>query len=460
MSGRLRRRLGPVLCATLLCTASLTVPTALSTGVAAARAAPATQTPMTQTPATPTPATPTPAALTPLPVRDRAVPIPTQSGPSPTLPDPHPPEGGHAPDGTVVGGPELLSRSVVQVSGSPALPAGISARAFMVTDLDTGEVLAARDPHGRYQPASVLKLLTSLTILPRLPGNRVIVASNRAANAEGSTVGLVPGGRYTVDTLFKALLLMSGNDAAVALSEAAGGVSRTVAAMNARAGALGAYDTVVETPSGLDGWRQLTSAYDLTLVLRAAVNNPRLLAYDRAGTAALPAQGVGKRKWRAVPLFNQSQDFFDDVPGALLAKTGFTDAAQHTYVCATGRHGRRIGVVLLRAQRRPLDQFQQAAALLDWAYRLPSSAKAVGLLSGSPATASPLPSVTAAPAPSGSAAAPTTTGPQRSGAASSAKARSARLGSTRAAILVATALAAMLAMLIAAGTVASRRRRH
>ena len=448
MSAGLRRRLGPVLWATLLCASSLTVPTVLPTGVAAARAAPASP-------------TPTPAALTPLPVRDPAVPIPTQSGPSPTLPDPHPPEGGHAPDGTVVGGPELLSRSVVQGVGSPALPAGITAKAFMVTDLDTGEVLAARDPHGRYQPASVLKLLTSLTILPRLPGNRVTVASKRAANAEGSTVGLVPGGRYTVDTLFKALLLMSGNDAAVALSEAAGGVSQTVAAMNARARALGAYDTVVETPSGLDGWRQLTSAYDLTLVLRAAVNDPRLLAYDRASTAALPAQQVGKRKWRAVPLFNQSQDFFDDVPGALLAKTGFTDAAQHTYVCAASRHGRRIGVVLLRAQRRPLDQFQQAAALLDWAYRVPSSAKAVGLLSGSVATASPLPSGTAAAVPiSGSAAAPTTTGAQRSGAASSAQARSARLASTRAAIVVATALAAVLALLIAAGTVASRRRRH
>ena len=193
----------------------------------------------------------------------------------------------------------------------------------MVTDLDTGAVLAARDPHGRYQPASVLKLLAGLVLLPNLPGTRVITATAEAANAEGSAVGLVAGGRYTVDTLFKSLYLMSGNDAAMALALANGGPARTVAEMNAYARRLGAYDTVVQTPSGLDGWTQLTSAYDLTLILRAAVNTPRLLGYDEARTARLPAQKVGKRKWGGVPLFNESDNFFATVPGALLAKTGY-----------------------------------------------------------------------------------------------------------------------------------------
>lgn len=298
------------------------------------------------------------------------------------MPDPHPPLGGRAPGGAVVGGRELLRRTVVKAPGSAPLPTPLTATAFMVTDLDTGQVLAARDPHGRYQPASVLKLLTSITILPRLPGRRVVIASRAAADAEGSAVGLVPGGRYTVDTLFKSLLMMSGNDAAVALSDAAGGVGTTVAAMNAEAARLGAYDTLVQTPSGLDGWKQLTSAYDLTLVLRAAVRIPRLVAYDETSVAALPRQKVGARSWRGVPLFNQSQSFFDHVPGAILAKTGFTDAAQHTYVCAARRGGRRIGVVLLRAQRRPLDLWQQAAHLLDWAYRVPRASSAVGTLAG------------------------------------------------------------------------------
>jgi D-alanyl-D-alanine carboxypeptidase (penicillin-binding protein 5/6) len=265
----------------------------------------------------------------------------------------------------------------------------------MVTDLDTGAVLAARDPHGRYQPASVLKLLAGLVMLPHLPGARVITATAEATNAEGSAVGLVPGGRYTVDTLFKSLYLMSGNDAAMALALANGGPARTVAEMNAYARRLGAYDTVVQTPSGLDGWTQLTSAYDLTLVLRAAVNTPRLLAYDEARTARLPAQKVGKHKWGGVPLFNESDNFFTTVPGALLAKTGFTGAAQHTYVCAAARGGRRIGVVFLRNQRRPVDQYLQAGALLNWAFALPRTTVAVGHL-GAVGNA-PKPSPTAAP---------------------------------------------------------------
>ncbi len=349
-----------------------------------------------------------PASLPP------AAPVPTSTEHSPAAPDPTPPQGGIGPDGGVVGGPRLIARGNVVPAGAPRLPAHITAKAWMLTDLDTGEVLAARDPHGRYQPASVLKTLTSLVLLPQLPGNRVITASAAAANAEGSAVGLVAGGRYTVDTLFKSLLLMSGNDAATALAQAAGGVSATVAEMNAEARALGAWDTYVQTPSGLDGWKQLTSAYDLSLVMRAVAADPRFVAYERAPTAVLPKQKVGTRSWGSVPLYNQSEDFLTGVKGALFAKTGYTDAAQHTYLCAAERGGRRLGVVLLRAQRAPLDQWQQAAELLDWGYALPTSTPAVGLLV-SPRTASSSPARTAPATAAPTTAAPTTTA-QRSGA--------------------------------------------
>jgi D-alanyl-D-alanine carboxypeptidase (penicillin-binding protein 5/6) len=69
-------------------------------------------------------------------------------------------------------------------------------------------------------------------------------------------------------------------------------------------------------------------------------------------------------------LGNQAQPFLTTVPGALAAKTGFTDAASHTFLCAASRHGRRLGVIFLRAQRYPIDQWQQAARLLDWGYAL------------------------------------------------------------------------------------------
>lgn len=310
---------------------------------------------------------------------------------SPDAPDPHPPAGGIGPDGELVGGPRLASRGFVLPAHAKPLPADLTATAWILADLDTGDVLAARDPHGRYQPASILKILTSITLLPLLPGNRVVTVSQNAANAEGSAVGIVAGGRYTIKQLFTGLLLMSGNDTATALAEAAGGVRHTVALMNQTALRLGAYDTFVQTPSGLDGWQQLTSAYDMAIFLRAAVNMPRFVAYDQQLVSSLPPENVHGRKYGSVWLGNQTQPFLTTVPGALVAKIGFTDAASHTFLCAASRQGRRLGVILLRAQRYPIDQWQQAARLLDWGYALPRGT-AVGHLdppARPPASATP-----------------------------------------------------------------------
>src|SRR6266487_1670735 len=279
-------------------------------------------------------------------------PRPTSSENSPGAPDPHPPAGGIGPSGEHVGGARLRSRGLVLPAHAKPLPEGLTASAWALVDLDSGDVLAARDPHGRYQPASILKTLTSVTLVPMLPGKRVVTVSQDAANAEGSAVGIVAGGRYTVDQLFA-------------------GLHHAVTLMNQTALRLGAYDTFVQTPSGLDGWKQLTSAYDMAIFLRAAVDMPRFVAYDRRATGSLPAQNVRGRKYGSVWLGNQGEQFLTTVPGALVSKVGFTDAAAHTYLCAASRQGRRLGVIFLRAQRYPIDQWQQAAELLDWGYALP-----------------------------------------------------------------------------------------
>ncbi len=311
-----------------------------------------------------------------------AAPKPTSGEVSPGAPDPHPPAGGRAPNGTVPGGPHLAGRGLVSPSGAPPLPRGIAAHGWILADLDSGAVLAARDPHGRYQPASILKALTAVTVLPRLPGRRLITVSPAAAAAEGSAVGLLAGARYSVDQLFDALLLVSANDAAAALAEANGGVAATVAQMNAEAVSLGGYDTAVQTPSGLDGWQQLTSAYDMALVLRAFVDQPRLVGYDRLASATFTPRTSRYGQVGAYEFDNQSQDFLDTVPGALVAKSGYTDAARHTYLAAASRHGRRLGVILLRDERQPVDQFRQAGALLNWGYALGARIQPVGVLAG------------------------------------------------------------------------------
>src|SRR3954453_15948209 len=133
-----------------------------------------------------------------------------------------------------VGGPLLTGRGVIAqpLPGAPALPTRMTSAAWLVADLDTGDVLAARGPHMRYLPASTLKTLTAGTLIPRLDPNELVRASQRDAAVDGSKVGIVPGMRYSVRKLFTAMLVVSGNDAADALAEAAGGVNKTVGLMN------------------------------------------------------------------------------------------------------------------------------------------------------------------------------------------------------------------------------------
>ena len=223
----------------------------------------------------------------------------------------------------------------------------------------------------------------------------------RAANTEGSHAGLVAGGHYTVDQLFEGLLMVSGNDTAEALAEAAGGRAHTVTLMNRTALGLGAYDTLIQTPSGLDGWQQLTSAYDMSLFLRAALQDPRFARYDTVRHTYLPAQK--RQHQKPVPLWNQNYEFLDTVPGALVAKTGYTDAAQHTFAGAIERHGHRYGVVFLRAQRYPQDQWVQATQLVAWADKARALAP-VGHLDGAvaPPARRAVAAASASPSPSAS----------------------------------------------------------
>ena len=146
---------------------------------------------------------------------------------------------------TTIGGAALASTGLVlDAPGATPLPK-ISAGSFLLADLDTGEVLAARNPHGHLRPASTLKVLTALTVLPRLDPAALYTARWDDANTEGSRVGIVPDASYTVHQLFQGLFLQSGNDAASALANAAGGQRATVARMSTTARALGALDTSV-----------------------------------------------------------------------------------------------------------------------------------------------------------------------------------------------------------------------
>jgi D-alanyl-D-alanine carboxypeptidase (penicillin-binding protein 5/6) len=279
-----------------------------------------------------------------------------------------------------------------------------------VADATTGAVLAARDPHGRYYPASTLKTLTLLTLAPLLDPDQVVVGTEEDERMEGSRVGMVAGGRYPVSLLFEALVLQSGNDAANALARAAGGVGATVRAMNDTAAAIGAFDTVAGSPSGLDVAGQSSSPYDLALVFRRLVADPDTAAVLRTPLATMPpveGRSPGYQIQNENPLLTA-------YPGNLGGKTGFTDAARHTFVTAAERGDRRLVVSVMGTESLPLRAADQAALLLDWGFAVPSGAAGVGVLVDSADDVAAPPTVTSAAAPvaepDGAIAAPTAGG--------------------------------------------------
>ncbi|MGR6965986.1 D-alanyl-D-alanine carboxypeptidase family protein [Geodermatophilus sp. URMC 61] len=323
------------------------------------------------------------------------------SAPTPTAPPPGGPPQGSGPGGVTVGGDGLDTRGTVVVDEAPPLPDEVAAPGWLVADAGSGAVLAARDPHGRYYPASTLKTLTLLTLLPMLDPAAVVEGTVEDESVEGSRVGMVAGGRYPVSLLYQALMMQSGNDAAGALARAAGGTEVTVRAMNEMAESIGAYDTVAGTPSGLDVAGQSSSPYDLALVFRRLVEDPDTVALLQTPLAEMPAV-----EGRAPGYQFQNQNPLADTPGNLGGKTGFTDAARHTFVTAAERDGRRLVVSVMGTESVPLRAADQAALLLDWGFAVPAGTAGVGRLVDSAADVSPLlpalfpgPAGVAAPAP-------------------------------------------------------------
>jgi serine-type D-Ala-D-Ala carboxypeptidase (penicillin-binding protein 5/6) len=281
-----------------------------------------------------------------------------------------------------VGGADLASPGIVvhyPATGAVQLPQ-VPASAYLIADANTGQVLAADDPHGLFPPASTLKVLTAITLIPRLNPDATVVASEQAATTEEYDVGLLAGHRYKVADLFNALLLISANDAAVALAQATGSLAKGMALINAEAHHLQAYDVVARQPNGLPAAGQVTSAYDQALIARQALRTPAFMKYDGTRTAEFP---ITSRE--LVPLVNQNT-LLTDYPGGIGGKIGWTEAAEATYIGMARRHGVTLIVTVLHCTS--LQEITSGEALLNWGFAMDGKVRPVGKL------VPPLPAVT------------------------------------------------------------------
>jgi D-alanyl-D-alanine carboxypeptidase (penicillin-binding protein 5/6) len=304
---------------------------------------------------------------------------PSKTGPVCVIAPPTPiPAPTVAPEHTV-GGPQLAAAGTIvdKPEGVPGPPDGGEV-SYLIADMDSGQVLAAKNPHAWLLPASTLKTLTSLVVMPAVPPTTTVVATDDEVNADGTRVGMVSGASYTVDDLFHGLVLMSGNDTAYALADAYGGRDKTIADMNAKARQLGAWDTVAVDPSGLDAPGQHSSAYDLALLGRAVMQLP---AYREVATTKMYTfPGGTDRSGKVFPPFeiqNHNQ-LLDNYAGTIGIKNGYTTGARNTFVGAVTRNGRTLLITQMGSTMTP--SWQRQAALLDWAFANVAQLRPVGTL--------------------------------------------------------------------------------
>ena len=232
-------------------------------------------------------------------------------------------------------------------------PTQVTAQAVYAVDYTNRQVLFSRNPHGRFYPASTVKLLTALVVLDHKDLKDKVVVSGRATCVQPTKAGLTCGATYSVEDLLGVLLATSANDAAVALAEAVAGTQEEFAwMMNEKVRALGAQDSYFTNSTGLPDRRQLTSAYDLTLIVRAAFNKPFIASVMKRKVVVI-AGSDGKRIVRE----NHNKMLWRVPYPLVLGKTGYTVAAKHCYAGIAYYDDRRVSIVFMKSRKPWLDVY-------------------------------------------------------------------------------------------------------
>ncbi len=275
----------------------------------------------------------------------------------------------------------LLFVACMATAALPALaqmpePPEVAAKAYLLMDVTTGQVLAARDPDQPVEPASLTKLMTAYLVFDALKAGKISLAqtfpvSERAWKMPGSRMFIDPKMQVPVEDLIKGMIVQSGNDATVALAEGVGGsLERFVKMMNEQARALGMKNSSFKNPEGLTEAGHVTTARDLATLSTSLMRNfPEYVPYYAIQRYRYPGTPAANDTNRNLLLFRD--------PSVDGLKTGHTSAAGYCLVATSRRQVSGLGEGPL-GQRRLLSVLLGATSenaraaesqkLLNWGY--------------------------------------------------------------------------------------------
>jgi len=245
--------------------------------------------------------------------------------------------------------------------GPPRPIPKLTAERWIVYDANADVVLASWNANERGSIASVTKVMTAMLVIDNADLNTIVVVPQFATSTRGSTAGLVAGEEWTVGDLLIAMLVRSGNDAALTLAYTVGGesVSAFVDMMNTRARKLGMTNTKFANPNGLDNEEHYSSARDLLTMIIESQKYPTIRRITRIRLVSMPADPNGKSR-----TFTNTNKLLGAYPGTVVLKTGDTPWADKVLLGVTEQAGRRIYSVVMHSD----DHFGDTRELVDWAY--------------------------------------------------------------------------------------------
>ena len=241
---------------------------------------------------------------------------------------------------------------------------GISCKGCLLMEASTGKVLYASHEHDKLAIASVTKVMATLLVMEAIDGGLLaltdtVTVSERASSMGGSQVYLEPGEQMTVDDLLKSLIVVSANDATVALAEAVCGSEEAfIAEMNAKAEDLGLADTHFSNTNGLPAENHYSSAYDVALTTRELLKHETVLHYTNIWMDTIRGGAFGLANTNKLIRFYE---------GANGMKTGFTSEAGYCLSGTAKRNGMQLIAVVLGAETSG-DRFALAKQLLDYGF--------------------------------------------------------------------------------------------
>lgn len=244
----------------------------------------------------------------------------------------------------------------------------VEAKAALLVDVGSGEILYEKNIHEQNYPASITKVMTALLVLEAVDAGKLkldqeITASQEAfegLSADGSTANIKPGETMSVENLLNCMLIVSANEAAHILAEAVSGtVSNFVFQMNQRAEQLGCKDTQFANPSGLHDELHYTTAWDIYLITREAMKHDEFMKIVGRKAYTVPETNLSKSRdlhstnylistWRT----GWPGYFYEDARGI---KTGSTPEAGYCLVASATRGSHQLVSVVLGAEKVKLE---------------------------------------------------------------------------------------------------------